>query len=166
MSVPFMEALARRDVDAASREIGASVPEWMADELENFLRMRLGQLSRDPTIRVWLGRAMILTDEAGQGRVIGSIGFHGPPDVQGRLEVGYSVDPPFRRQGYAREAIRAMFEWAHEQYGITRFIASISPDNEPSLRLARQFGFVQIGEQMDEIDGLELVFETLWPPTS
>jgi len=40
---------------------------------------------------------------------------------------------------------------------------SISPDNEPSLRLAQQFGFRQVGEQMDEIDGLEYVFETSWP---
>ena len=164
MSVPFMEALGRRDVDAASREIGASVPEWMADELQNFLRMRLVQLSRDPAIRVWLGRAMVLTDESDKGRVIGSIGFHGPPDDQGRLEVGYSVDPPYRRQGYAREAIRAMFDWAHREHGIETFVASIAPDNEPSLRLARQFGFVQVGEQMDEIDGLEYVFETGWPP--
>jgi RimJ/RimL family protein N-acetyltransferase len=163
MSVPFMEALARRDVDAASREIGASVPEWLADELENFLRMRLGQLSRDPTIRVWLGRAMVLTDESGDRRVIGSIGFHGPPDAHGRLEVGYSVDPSHRRQGYAREAIRAMFDWAHRAHGIETFVASISPDNEPSLRLAAEFGFIQVGEQMDEIDGLEYVFETTWP---
>jgi hypothetical protein len=28
--------------------------------------------------------------------------------------------------------------------------------------LARGFGFSQVGEQMDEIDGLELVFETTW----
>jgi RimJ/RimL family protein N-acetyltransferase len=164
MSVPFMEALARHDVDGASREIGARVPEWMADELQNFLRMRLGQLSRDPTTRRWLGRAMVLADESGDKRVVGSIGFHGPPDAKGRVEIGYSVDPPHRRQGFAREAIRAMLDWAHREHGITTFIASISPDNEPSLRLASRFGFVQVGEQMDVIDGLELVFETRWPP--
>lgn len=163
MSIPFMEALALHDLVTASRDIGATVPAWLADELENFLKYRLTQLAIDPTIRVWLGRAMVLTDETGTRRAIGSLGFHGPPDEQGRLEVGYSVDPPYRRQGYAREAIRALFGWAHQRYGIDTFIASISPHNEASLRLAEQFGFVRIGEQMDEIDGLELVFETTWP---
>ena len=118
-------------------------------------------------MREWLGRAMVLTDDDGTKRVVGSIGFHGPPDEQGRLEVGYSVDPPFRRRGYARESVKALFDWANREHGITRFIASISPDNEPSLRLAAGLGFHRVGEQIDEVDGLEYVFETDRPqPTS
>ena len=163
MSVPFMEALVRHDLEAASREVGAEVPAWMADELEHFLNFRLAQLAADQSIREWLGRAIVLTAHDGSRRVIGSIGFHGPPDAQGRLEVGYSIDPPYRRQGYARETIRALFDWAHARYGIGTFIASISPDNEPSLLLASQLGFKQVGAQMDEVDGLEFVFETTWP---
>lgn len=163
MSVPFMVALASHDLDAAAQEIDASVTPWLAGQLEHFLKFRLAQLAVDPTIRPWLGRAMVL-DRADGGRdVIGSIGFHGPPDDQGRLEVGFSVDPDHRRRGYTSEAVQALIDWAHATHGITRFVASISPDNEPSLRLARGFGFHQVGEQMDEIDGLELVFETTWP---
>jgi ribosomal-protein-alanine N-acetyltransferase len=163
MSVPFMEALAARDLAAAGAEIGATVPVWIADELENFLKYRLGQLRLDPTIRPWLGRAMVLTEEDGSRRVVGSIGFHGPPDAQGRLEVGYSVDPPYRRRGYASESVKALFDWAHREHGITRFIASISPSNEASLNLTAAYGFRKVGEQMDDIDGLEYVFETDWP---
>ena len=164
MSVPFMEALARRDQEAAAGLLEASVTPWMADQLVDFLQFRLRQLAEDSTIRAWLGRAMVLTDTEGARHAIGSIGFHGPPDEQGRLEVGYSVDPDHRRQGFAREAIQALFDWAHERHGIRTFVASIDPDNDASLNLAGQFGFVQVGEQMDEIDGLELVFETTWPP--
>ena len=165
MTVPFMEALARDDVAAAADEIGATVPEDMPDYLRDFLRYRLAQLAVDPTIRKWLGRAMVWTDadRGGARHVIGSIGFHGPPDELGRLEIGYKVEPAFRRQGIAREAAAAMFEWAYREHGIRRFVASVSPTNEPSLRLAAGFGFEQVGEQMDEIDGLELVFETTWP---
>jgi RimJ/RimL family protein N-acetyltransferase len=163
MSVPFMEALERYDLEAAEREIGATVPAWMPGELENFLRFRLAQLAVDPSIRIWLGRVMVLTEAGGARHVIGSLGFHGPPDEQGRLEVGYSVDPARRRQGYAIESVRALFDWAHATFGIGRFIASISPINAASLALAAQLGFEQVGEQMDEIDGLELVFETTWP---
>lgn len=163
MTVPFMEALARHDLDGAGREVQASVTAWLADGLQSFVQFRLGQLAADPTIREWLGRSMVVTDQSGERQVIGAIGFHGPPDADGRVEVGYRVDPSHRRQGYAREAIRSLFDWAYSKHGVERFVASIAPDNEPSLRLAAEFGFKQVGEQIDEIDGLELVFETGWP---
>ena len=107
---------------------------------------------------------MVMTDDAGRRRIVGTIGFHGPPDPQRRVEIGYSVDPGYRRRGLAREAVRAMFDWAAATHGIKRFVASISPSNEASLGLVAGFGFVQTGSQVDDIDGLELVFETNWPP--
>jgi ribosomal-protein-alanine N-acetyltransferase len=164
MTIPFMRALVGRDLAAAEAEIGASVPADLPDILADFLQYRMGQLSVDPSIRQWLGRCMVLTDDGGARHVIGTLGFHGPPDDQGRVEVGYSVDQRYRRQGYAREAVAALFDWAHREHGVTRFIASISPANEPSLSLTRGFGFVRTGEHMDEIDGLEHVFEADWPP--
>ena len=164
MSIPFMRALVAGDLAAASRELGADVPSGMPGDLVNFLEFRLAQLEIDPTILPWLGRSMVLTDDAGTRRAIGTIGFHGAPDEQGRVEVGYRVEPEYRRRGFAREAIRALFDWAATEHGIHRFIASISPSNEASLRLTEAFGFVQTGSQMDEIDGLELVMETTWPP--
>lgn len=163
MSVPFMEALVAGDLARAGDEVGAIVPAWLPGQLEHFLQYRLAQLAIDPSVRPWLGRAMVLTDELGVRRVVGSIGFHGPPDEEGRLEVGYSVDPDFRRRGFAREAIQSMFDWAASTHGIHRFIASISPANEPSLRLAAVFAFVQTGSHIDDVDGLEYVFETAWP---
>jgi len=164
MSVPFLEALGRRDVEGATREIGADVPPWLPEQLEHFVQYRLATLRVDPSARPWLGRALILPDADGTRRVIGTAGFHSPPDAEGRVEIGYRVDPEYRRQGYAIEAVRGLFDWAAGQ-GVHRFIASISPDNEASLSLAWKLGFQQVGEQVDDIDGLELVFETSWPQT-
>ena len=163
MTVAFMQALARNDVEAAEAEAKATIPADMPDDLRNFVNFRLAQLANDPSIREWLGRLMVLADEVGKRRVIGSVGFHGPPDAEGRAEVGYRVEPEYRRQGYAREAIQALFGWAYETHGVARFVASISPTNDASLNLASSFGFRRIGEQMDDIDGLEYVFETTWP---
>lgn len=164
MSVPFMRALLARDLATAGDELGAIVPANLRDGLEDFLRYRLAQLAVDASIRQWLGRAMVLTEPDGTRRVIGTIGFHGPPDERERLEIGYSVQATYRRQGFAREAVRAMFDWAASEQGIHRFIASVSPANAASLALVRSLGFVQTGEQMDEVDGLELVLEAEWPP--
>jgi len=163
MTIACMRALAAHDIEAASRETGAIISPGLDEDLADFLRYRLAQVDADPSIRQWLGRLMILADEHGERRAIGTIGFHGEPDDQGRLEVGYRVEAPYRRQGYAREAVGAMLDWAAERHGIHRFIASVSPTNLPSLQLIAGFGFAQTGSHMDEIDGLELEFEADWP---
>jgi RimJ/RimL family protein N-acetyltransferase len=36
---------------------------------------------------------------------------------------------------------------------------TVSPHNEPSIAIITKFGFPLIGEQMDEEDGLELIYE-------
>jgi len=167
MTLTFMEALQRRDLDAASAELGASVPAWLAEDMQDFLEYRLAQVREDPGVRGWLGRSIVLTEADGSRHVVGSIGFHGPPDEESRLEIGYRVDPQYRNRGFARESATAMYAWAHDRHGITTFVASVSPDNIPSLNLIEEYGYVLQGEQMDDIDGLELVFETRWPfPTS
>ncbi len=161
MSVPFMRALLERDLAAASREIDASVPSDLADRLDGFLQFRLADLAADPDAQPWLGRAIVATDddEAGRRWVIGSVGFHAPPDADGRVEVGYHVEPEYRRQGVATEAVAALFDWAAREHGICRFRASIAPDNVASLGVVSHFGFRQSGVQVDDIDGVELVFD-------
>jgi RimJ/RimL family protein N-acetyltransferase len=69
------------------------------------------------------------------------------------------VFTPWRRQGYATEAAAAVMRWAAEQHGVTRFIAAVRPDNLPSQRVVAKLGFRKVGEQMDDIDGIEDVFE-------
>src|SRR5688500_5486143 len=118
MTVRFMHALAHGDVEQAEREMNARVPPDMPEDLRNFLAFRLRQLEKEPGDREWLGRVMVLTTEDGDRRIIGSIGFHGPPDGEGRVEVGYRVESEHRRQGYAREAIEALFDWAHRTHGV------------------------------------------------
>jgi len=137
---------------------GLTLPDaWPDEHDERFLRLRLGQMLERPETGQWLARAIVLR-RAGRP-MVGHIGFHGPPEVIGRAELGYTVFPPFRRRGFAREATLAMMGWAQREHNVSSFFVSVSPDNEPSLALAAGLGFVQVGEQMDEEDGLEYVFE-------
>jgi len=158
MSMDFMRALVAGDLPEAEAEIGAIVPEDFPDTLDNFLQFRIADLSADPTAQPWLGRAVVLTEADGTRRIIGSVGFHSPPEPDGRVEIGYRVEPPYRRQGVATEVARAMFDWAHEQ-GVDRFRAAVQPGNVGSLAIIDGFGFRQVGVQIDDIDGEELIFE-------
>lgn len=159
MTMAFMRAVAAHDLAAAARELGAEVPSDLPDDLEHFLAHRIPDLASDPTIQPWLGRTMVWTHPDGRREAIGTIGFHGPPDADGRVEIGYRVALAFRRRGIATEAVRALLAWAEAEQGIHRFRASVSPGNVASLAIIGGFRFRQVGSQVDEIDGLELVFE-------
>ncbi len=166
MSVPFMQSLLARDLAQAATEIGASVPTDLPDRLDEFLQFRLADLAADPAVQQWLGRAIVATEPDGP-RVIGAVGFHAPPDASGRVEVGYQVEPEYRRQGVASEAVRSLFDWAAREHGVHRFRAAIAPDNVASLAVAARFGFRQAGVQLDDIDGAELLFDLDdWPSTA
>ena len=158
MSLAFMRALVGGDTDEARREMGAELPADLRDELGDFLNYRIPTLEADPSVQPWLGRGIIMTHDNGRRELIGTIGFHDAPDETGRVEIGYRIEPRFRRRGLATECVAALLAWAETQ-GIHRFRASVSPDNVASLAIIRSFGFHQVGVQMDEIDGEELVFE-------
>jgi RimJ/RimL family protein N-acetyltransferase len=163
-SLEFMQASLRHDTHACSQILGASVPPaWPEPDYRYVLDLRIGQLEADPALQPWLMRAMVDQETR---TMVGDIGFHTAPAPEylqpyspNAVEFGFSVFPAYRRKGYAREAAKAMMQWAHEQHGITEFIMTIRPDNLPSQALAAQLGFVRIGSHVDEIDGVEDILE-------
>ena len=160
MSPTFMDAVLEGDYARAETEAEVALPEFFRGERWGHLKHRLGLVRADPDALDWLTRLMVLRDP---GQVAGHIGFHEPPHPEGWVEVGYTVFPGHRRQGYAEGAVRGLFEWACHERGICRFRASVGPWNQPSLNLVRKLGFEQTGVQMDAVDGEELVFEVDWP---
>jgi RimJ/RimL family protein N-acetyltransferase len=158
MSLASMQALLDGDLDTAARELGAELADGMREDLANFLAYRIPALRADPGSRAWLGRSIVITHPDGRREVIGTIGFHAPPDETGRVEIGYRVEAAYRRRGVATECVQAQLAWA-ESMGTHRFRASVAPDNVASLAVVRSFGFREVGAQVDEIDGVELVFD-------
>ena len=157
MPLEFMRASLEGRLDDAARLLQVQLPaDWPAGA-EHALGLRTAQLEADPMSQPWLLRAIVLSGPAAV--MVGRIGFHAPPDARGAVEIGYAVSPPHRRRGYAGEAAAGLLEWAERTHGIRIFIASVSPTNQPSLRLIDRLGFRQTGAQWDEIDGEELVFE-------
>ena len=154
LSVTTMRALVAGDLAAASASAGLAATPYLVDHAWLW-EIRLDQVARDPAALDWIARAAVAPD----GRVVGLVGFHGPPDERGMVEVAYGVDPAFRRRGYARALLRTALDWAAAVPEVTVVRASISPENEASLATLRPFGFAHVGEQWDEEDGLELLFE-------
>lgn len=147
------------DGDLAAAEAAAPVPlsPYLAGpECRAVWRIRAEQVVVDPSSARWITR---MVHDPRRGVTVGRAGFHGPPDAAGLVEVGYSTDPRYRGQGYARAALRALLAEAADAPGVTTVRASVSPDNAASLALVLAEGFVAVGEQVDEEDGLEIVHE-------
>jgi ribosomal-protein-alanine N-acetyltransferase len=150
-----LRALIDADLDAASAAAGERLSEFIRDE-KWLWEIRAEQIARDPASAEWVARVAVAEPDA---VVVGHGGFHGSPDADGMVEVGYSVDPAYRRRGHARAMLAALIERARSEPGVRVVRASISPENAASLATIAGFGFVRVGEQWDEQDGLELVFE-------
>jgi len=160
MTPAFLRASLSGDLAEAERQLGLTLPRTWPD-IQAVLALRLEQLESDPTLQPWLLRAIGLRSN---GEMVGHIGFHtapGPDYLEewspGCVELGFSIFPPHRRKGYARESSLALMQWAREGHGVRSFVVSISPDNGPSLALASSLGFVRVGEHVDEVDGPEYV---------
>ncbi|WP_052423968.1 GNAT family N-acetyltransferase [Nonomuraea candida] len=154
---PAMTALLDDDLARASEEMGVRLTDYfLTDRAKWVWRYRLNQLASDPGSAGWLTRAVVAEPE---GVVVGYAGFHGPPDESGMVEMGYSVAPAHRRQGYARAMLTALLRRAAAEPRVRTARVTISPDNTASLATIAGFGFVEVGEQWDEVDGRELIFE-------
>lgn len=154
---PVLMALRDSDLAAASALAGVELPGFFIGEPERGLwRLRLSDIAANPEAARWIARAAV--DEPG-GFVVGHAGFHGPPDDDGMVEVAYLVVPEYRRRGYARAMLAALLRRAADEPQVRTVRASISPDNAASLATIKGFGFEPAGEQWDEEDGRELLFE-------
>jgi [ribosomal protein S5]-alanine N-acetyltransferase len=136
-------------------DLGFRDPHGFLVDSAYVVHLRVEQLAHDPSQEPWLLRAMVLRET---GEAVGYTNFHAPPDERGMVEIGYQVVPARRRRGYASEAAEAMWQWAAE-HGARVLRASVAPDNTASLAMIRRAGFQPVGEQIDEVDGLELLFE-------
>ncbi|WP_431889000.1 GNAT family N-acetyltransferase [Nocardiopsis alba] len=164
MTEPVLAALSEGDVAAAGRLLDLELGDHFdSDEVRWVTAYRLGQLRADPACAGWLTN---VTVDADDGRVVGFAGFHGPPDGDRRVEVGYSVAPEERRRGYARATLTELLRRADASPEVVAVLASIRPDNVGSLATIAGFGFECVGEKWDERDGLEHVYERPSPAPS
>jgi RimJ/RimL family protein N-acetyltransferase len=159
MTPEFLAAILEGDRERAAGLIDAELPDEFPRQGERrFLELRQRQMAEDERFQEWCPFVVVL-----DGRMIGNAGYHGPPGINAAsnpeaVELGYSIEPPYRGRGHATAAAAELIRRAEER-GVQHFVASCSPQNDPSLAVIRKLGFVQTGEAMDEEDGLELVFE-------
>ncbi|WP_372735974.1 GNAT family N-acetyltransferase [Nocardioides sp.] len=157
LAAPVFRALANGDLAAANAVSPVPLSAYfVGPESRPVWQTRSKQVEEDPASAAWV--TGVIWDERKQ-IAVGQAGYHGPPDSEGMVEIGYAVDPAYRRRGYARAALETLLQRAVREPEVRTVRVSISPDNVASLQLAGQQGFTEVGEQWDEEDGLEIIYE-------
>ncbi|MFK2898978.1 GNAT family N-acetyltransferase [Dyella jejuensis] len=87
----------------------------------------------------WLQRAIRLADAT----LIGDLGLHIPAGADGSYAFGITIAPVYQGMGYAREALRALFDMVFGELRAHRLHASIDQRNAPCAALLRSLGMRQ-----------------------
>ena len=120
------------------------------------LAWRVPQVKENPEVNKWFVRWAVLRSTQ---EVIGSSSFHGAPDINGMMEIGLGVEAAFQGQGFGREILQGMWGWVVTEPGVNTLRYTVSPTNTASIALINTFGFDYMGEQLDEVDGPESIYE-------
>ena len=146
---PFRQCFGLPAADGLRRSI-------LSDEVSpTWLALLRKSLSADP----WL-HGFAVVDRESQS-VVGSVGFKGPPDEDGVVEIAYGIVRTFQVRGYATEALAAGVAFAFGSGDVRRVRAHTLPANHASARVLEKRGFACIGEVEDPEDGLVRRWELL-----
>lgn len=125
--------------------LGALVPEtWPPDNLRDVLGYFYALYEEHPEWEGWLTWYAVRID-SDYPILCGGVGFKGPPDKRGMVEIGYSVLPEFERQGLATEMVAGMVQWAKQQPQMKHVEAETNIDNKASIRVLEKNSFVCVG---------------------
>lgn len=122
----------------------------------NPLRFRIPKVKQNPK---FAEIGLVLAIEKNSNKLIGSAGFHDFPNDQGMIEIGFGIVPERQNLGFGQELLNGMWKMICHYPNVKILRYTVSPANLPSLHIIKKYQFKQVGEQIDEEDGLELIFE-------
>jgi L-amino acid N-acyltransferase YncA len=135
---PEVARIYEEGIETGNATFETEVPSWEAWEAAHLPAHRL-VAERDGRVSGWIALLPVSSR----------------PCYAGVAEVSVYVSEEARSQGVGRELLAAAIE-SSERGGIWTLQTSVFPENEPSLRLLRRFGFREVGvrERIGRLHGI------------
>ncbi|HOP04724.1 MAG TPA: GNAT family N-acetyltransferase [Tenuifilaceae bacterium] len=76
--------------------------------------------------------------------IIGQFTFNGLPNTSGEVEIFFSIDKNFRKQGFGTEATEAILKWAKENKMFKVVLVEAFRENEAALASLKKLGFHKV----------------------
>ena len=124
-----------------AKGMGLIPSQTLADEntkeaIINDLLPNLEDSNKDP-----LFYTMWMIIEKNKRAIVGGICFHGEPDKNGEIEIGYGTDYEYRNKGIMTEAIAGLIQWLKNYNGVKIIRAETEADNISSVRVLEKNHF-------------------------
>jgi RimJ/RimL family protein N-acetyltransferase len=142
-------ALVRADLSgrgALEAALGVTVPDNWPPTLYDRVPMETALRQLEETGQVGWSFWYLVLGHGDDGVLCGICGFKGAPDVDGAVEMGYSVLGQHRNTGIATEAVARLLRWAFSHRRVLRVAAETLPHLRQSIRVMEKNGFHFVGE--------------------
>jgi len=149
LNLEFLETSVANQ-DNATHLVNFAVPPYWFNEKE-LISIRASQIKEHQHLASWLLRAIVRRSD---NQMIGHINAHGKPGMthlksycEYGIEIGYTIYEPYKRRGYASEAILGFVDSIPKPVSV---VLSIGIENNPSLQLARKLGYQRVGQVVED----------------
>ncbi len=89
--------------------------------------------------------------------LVGAGGYFGPPNEAGEVEMGFSIMPSVRGDGYATEMTRALVSNAFRDIRVNKVIARTTSENIASVKVLMKSGFSCVCRDQSGNDVFEIL---------
>ena len=114
-----------------------------------FSRHVLSRLIDEQQFDIYATRQMRLVIESREGEAVGAVDLFEFDPLNRRAGVGIIVAPPYRKQGYALDALLTLERYVREMLRMHQLWCSIGADNEASLALFKRAGYAECGRRKE-----------------
>ena len=110
-----------------------------------FSRHVLSRLIDEQQFDIYATRQMRLVIETLDGSAVGAVDMFEFDPQNLRAGVGIIIAPPFRKQGFALDALQTLERYVRDVLRMHQLWCSIGADNEASLVLFKKAGYAECG---------------------
>lgn len=120
--------------DKETNKFQGWIPECENDVIE-FINKTSEEIN---TPQTWFQLVII---EKSSNKIVGDLGLHFYDDKNQQVEIGCTLAKSSQGKGYATEAVRIVISYLFSDFNKHRVVASIDPDNLPSIALFERLKF-------------------------
>ena len=114
-----------------------------------FSRHVLSRLIDEQQFDIYATRQMRLVIETPDGSAVGAVDMFEFDPQNLRAGVGIIVAPPYRKQGFALDALQTLERYVRDVLRMHQLWCSIGADNETSIALFRKAGYTECGRRKE-----------------
>ena len=116
-----------------------------------FSRHVLSRLIDEQQFDIYATRQMRLVIESLNGTAVGAVDMFEFDPQNLRAGVGIIVAPPYRKQGFALDALQTLERYVRDVLRMHQLWCSVGAENEASLALFRKAGYTECGRRKEWI---------------